>query len=109
MAGADQYRHFSGKRVNVKFCGRVPSSPFRYQVSCLLVPVTRLQEEEKEEVIEHGQNVKIQFSITLDINCISSNIWCTPLFQHALSCKNTKSQIHSKLKVKTDICLCIAE
>ena len=30
-----------------------------------------------------------------------SNIWCTPLFQHALSCKNAKSQIHLKLKVKT--------
>ena len=33
--------------------------------------VTRLQQqEEEEEEVEHGQNVKIQFSITLDISGI---------------------------------------
>ena len=44
--------------------------------------------------------MKIHLIITLDVSGIFVNIWCTPLFQHALSCKNAKSQIHLKLKVK---------
>ena len=60
----------------------------------------------QQEEVEHGQNVKIHFSITLDISGIFR---CTPLFQHALSCKNATSQIHVKLNVNTDISLCIGE
>ena len=65
----------------------------------------RVFNNKNKKYIKHGQNVKIHFSITLDIMVFS---WCTPLFQHALSCKNAESQIHLKRKVKT-ISLCIAE
>ena len=54
--------------------------------------------------------MKIHFSITLDMWYFHEIFGVyTPLFQHALSYKNAKCQIHLKLKVNTDISLCIAE
>ena len=84
---------------------QIPS--FMY-IGTTVIELRVFNKKKKKKCIEHGQNVKIHFSITVDTSGIFIE-YLVYTFVSTCFVKNAKSQIHLKLKVKTDIPLCIAE
>ena len=64
------------------------------------------EEEEDEEEEEHGQSVKIMFACISYL--LSSNFLLVVTFSHVLHLDVLRRQIELKLKVKTEISLCMA-
>ena len=67
------------------------------------------EEEEEDEEEEHGQSVKIMFAcIFIPPVIFSSNFLLVVTFSHVLHLDVLRRQIELKLKVKTEISLCMA-
>ena len=71
-----------------------------------LVSFAFSKEEEAEE--QHGQSVKIMFACISYLVIFSSNFLLIVTFPHVLHLDVLRRQIELKLKVKTEISLCMA-
>ena len=65
------------------------------------------EEDDEEEEEEHGQSVKIMFAC-ISYLIFSSNFLLVVTFSHVLHLDVLRRQIELKLKVKTEISLCMA-
>ena len=72
-----------------------------------LVSFAFSKEEEDEEEEEHGQSVCVCFPV-FHTSCDISNFLLVVTFSHVLHLDVLRRQIELKLKVKTEISLCMA-